>query len=231
MFLKSGWILGLFPLSLWASSLTLDGRFEHLNTDRDLSSFSGYFESNPLYGIQFQSAGRLSLSTKDIESWGYALGGTLPWFPFFSTSLRFSEENALSSTTSLSSFLALAHLHYRPFQSWNLFLQGGWYRRFVDLGKTHFLPAVLGSSYSEHDFAVALGTEIHWSTCFSTGAKVATFEELSVYNLNNPLIQADITYQESDGLRWTLYSRYQLLLGFGRMDSFKLGVFLGLPVS
>ena len=113
----------------------------------------------------------------------------------------------------------------------NLVLQGGWYRRFVTLDKAHFLPVLLGSNYSEHDFAIAFGTELKLGQNLSALAKVSTFEEISVYNLNHPFIQTDLTYEPVPSIYWTVYSRYQLLLGFGRMDSFKLGLNLSLPLS
>lgn len=90
---------------------------------------------------------------------------------------------------------------------------------------------LLGSNYSEHDFAIAFGTELKLDQNLSALAKVSTFEEISVYNLNNPFIQADLTYEPVPSVYWSIYSRYQLLLGFGRMDSFKLGLNLSMPLS
>ena len=72
---------------------------------------------------------------------------------------------------------------------------------------------------------MALGTKILFSSKLSTLFKVATFEELSVYNLNNPFLQGEVSYQPvAQDWELSLLFRYRLLLGFGRMDSLTTGV-------
>jgi len=225
-------ILVLFvflPLYSFSQTLELDNRFENHQTRSDLGVFSAYFNTPSTELLSFHSAGRISLSTKDFESWGYAAGAKLAWLPLLANSVRLSQENGLGASTASSTLLFLGEIKGRPFGSLELFLIGGWYRRFVTLNKAHFLPALVGSNFSEHDFALNFGLAIDWSDSISTLFKVATFEEISVYNLNNPFIHAEISFNSLETLKITLYSRYKLLLGFGRLDSLTVGV--SLPLS
>ncbi len=229
VFLKFFFCNLCLSISLFAGQLTLDGRFEAENTFQDLSTFTALYKPGSLLGFDLQAAGRFSASLKDLEIFGYGFEATLPLFSFFQTSARISQENFLNSTTAQTHFLFLANLDVSPFSFLKLFVCGGWYKRNVRLNKPYLFPTLVGSSYTEHDFAVSFGTETSWSDNFSTLFKVATFEELSVYNLNNPFIQGQIAYLTSpNGIKWTLYSRYRLLLGFGRMDSFTAGINLAI---
>ena len=231
MSLRYFW-LGVIWCSLsLGNSLTLDSRFEYQNVQNDLGVFSATYQPAPRWGLEFETSGRFSLSKKDLENWSYSLGTVLPLFSFVSTSMRLSQENWLGSSTAVSTLLFLLQFQSRPLSSIRLFLQGGWYRRFVTLNNAHFLPGFWGSNYSEHDFAVALGTEIRWSPSLTSQAKVATLEEISVFNLNNPFIEAAVAYWPTESISWSLYSRYHLLLGFGRMDSLKVGLALKMPLS
>ena len=55
--------------------------------------------------------------------------------------------------------------------------------------------------------------------------KAGTIEDLDVFNLNNPYFGADIEYRSAPSpFSWRLYARYQVLLGFGRLDQFISGV-------
>ncbi len=218
------WYL-LFSCRTFAGSLSVEGRYELQNTARDLTTISTFYNSNPLGGIYFQTGLRLSASLKDLETLGYEAMASVPWFSFLETSLRLSEESWLNSTTEQTHLLFLTTLKAKPIRQWELFFSGGWYRRYVRLTKTYLLPALIGPSYTEHDFAVALGTKILFSSKLSTLFKVATFEELSVYNLNNPFLQGEVSYQPvAQDWELSLLFRYRLLLGFGRMDSLTTGV-------
>jgi hypothetical protein len=218
-----------WPLYSFAQTINLDSRFENHQTRNDLGVFSAYFNIPATELLSFHSAGRISLSAKDFEGWGYARGARLAWLPFFANSVRLSQENWLGPSTANSTILFLGEIEGHPFGFLDLFLNGGWYRRFITLNKALFLPGFVGSNFSEHDFAVNFGLGLHWSDSVSTLFKVATFDEVSVYNLNNPFIHAELSFIPLDNLKVTLYSRYKLLLGFGRLDSFTVGV--SLPLS
>ncbi len=229
MFPKCFLFCFLVSLSLFASHLSLDGRVEVQNTFRDLTTFTALYNPDPVLGVHFKIGARLSNSTRDLEVFSYALTASLPLFSFFETSVRLSNENLLNSTTAQTHWLFLAKLNLTPFSFWKFFIHGGWYKRNVRLNKPYLLPSIVGSSFSEHDFAVDFGTEILWNESISSLIKVSTFEEISVYNLNNPFIQGQVSYSAyPTSWKWTLYSRYRLLLGFGRMDSFTAGINLEL---
>lgn len=229
MFLKLFFCVLLISPILFGGQLNLDGRFEAQNTSRDLTTFTALYSPEPILGFRWTGSGRLSNSTRDLETLAYGLGAALPLLSFFEISARLSNESWLNSTTAQTHFLFLGNFSVSPFSFWNFFVCGGWYKRNVRLNKPYLIPTLAGSSYSEHDFAVSFGTELSWNESLKTLVKVATFEELSVYNLNNPFIQGQFTYSPSPtGWKWTLYSRYRLLLGFGRMDSFTTGLNLEL---
>ena len=225
MCLKACFLALFFSFSIFASRYSLDGRYDIENSQRDLSHITATFEPSPLVGLNFQGIARLSTSLKDLETLGYGVSASLPLFSFFELSTRLSNENWLNSTTSMSHLIFLAQLKINLFSSLDFFFTGGWYKRFVKLNKPYLLPNLVGSDFTEHDFAVALGTQIYWNSQVSTLFKVATFEELSVYNLNNPFVQAQINFApDTKSGTWSLYSRYRLLLGFGRMDSLTFGL-------
>lgn len=212
-------------ISLHATSFNLDGRVEIQNTGRDLATYTGLVEPTPWKGLDYKGAVRISHSVKDLEALGYALELSYPLLDFFSPTFRLSTENWLNSTTAQTHLLLLGALKFRPFNFVRLFLEGGWYKRFVRLNRPYLLPPIIGASYTEHDFAVNFGTELFLSDHLSTLVKVATFEELSIYNLNNPFIQSQLSYSpDSTKTVWSLYARYGLLLGFGRMDNLTFGL-------
>lgn len=225
MCLKVSFLAFFFSLSIFASRFSLDGQYEAKNTQRDLNHLTALIEPGTLLGLRLQGVARLSTSSKDLETLGYGASVSLPLIPLIELSVRLSNENWLSSTTSMSHLLFLAQLRTNLFSSLELFITGGWYKRFVKLNKPYLLPNLVGSDFTEHDFALALGTQVFWTPELSTLFKVATFEELSVYNLNNPFVQGQISFTPgTKSGTWSLYARYRLLLGFGRMDSLTLGL-------
>ena len=219
------WAYLLCGTSLLASSLNLDGRVEIQNTGRDLANYTALVEPSPWLGLKYKAGVRLAHSMKDLETLGYGIETSYPLLNFFEPTLRLSTENWLNSTTAITHLLFLGSLKFRLFDFMRVFMEGGWYQRFVRLNRPYFLPAFFGGNYTEHDFALNFGTEILWSEQLTTLFKVATFEELSVYNLNNPYLQGQFSYTpDSSKTLWSVYARYRLLLGFGRMDSFTVGL-------
>ena len=146
-------------------------------------------------------------------------------FSFFQPILRLSSDHFLSSTTAQSHVLLLASSTLSPFNFLTLIFQGGWYRRYVKLNKPYFLFSFTEPSYTQHDFALNIGANYRWNDQISSQFNVATFEELTVYNLNNPYIQGLVSFApESKQTLWSIYTRYRLLLGFGRMNSLTFGI-------
>ena len=82
--------LGLFNSWIcWGSSLKLDSRLEHQITQNDLAVVSAYYQSSPIWKINLETAGRVSVSIKDLENWSYSLGGIYPYFLFSQPQLVF----------------------------------------------------------------------------------------------------------------------------------------------
>lgn len=167
-------------------------------------------------------------SDKDWEQIGYRIDLDTQPLGGFSLSLRLGQRLQLPETFSRTSWLGLVRWDTTLFEKLSLFFSGGWYKRFVQLERTSILPLAGSPSFSEHDFATELGFLVDF-TGTQLGVRVATFDELEIYNLNNPFIESRIFLPGSSPLeRWSLTLRYQLSLGFGRLDRFTTGISYGL---
>jgi hypothetical protein len=94
----------------------------------------------------------------------------------------------------------------------------------VQLESASLFPVITKSSFSEHDFSTEIGFLTQISQ-IKLGLRVATFDELEVYNLNNPFVESVFFLPtESEKDCWSLTMRYQLTLGFGRLDRILVGL-------
>jgi hypothetical protein len=177
--------------------------------------------------LEFGAGTRATVSRSDLEAIEYKAEIAVPFAGFLRPSVRLQQDYRLADTLSVSHLLFALQFEARPFAGVRLFVTPAWYKRFTHLNKVVFLP-ILRNSYTEHDFAGAIGLEVE-TTDWRFLAEAATFEEISVYNLNNPFAEIRVGHPIA-GIDWSLFSRYQILLGFGRLDrlSFGLGLHLGI---
>jgi hypothetical protein len=207
----------VLPVLFWLTSYHSEVNF--LNTVDETVLFE-----TPVYSwLNTDLGARLGFSKEDIENFDYKIGVSSPLLSFFTLGLRLSHENQLVDSTALTSFLLYGRLHSSPFKALNLFLTTGWYKRYTVLTKSTILPTPWHNSYSEHDFAFELGFDLFPEEKISGQLKAATFDAMEVFNLNNPYAEISLGYLWDPNWKVTLYSRYKVLLGFGRLDEFRFG--------
>jgi hypothetical protein len=105
-----------------------------------------------------------------------------------------------------------------PLSSYLDFFTGfGWYERLYNLNSP--LPGLSGSR--DHDIAAALGFTFRVSS-FNSILLISTYDGFDAFNLNHPFASLKLEY-DMDAYRFFLESRYQVLLGFGRLDNISFG--------
>jgi hypothetical protein len=204
-----------------APSLELNARYHATTTFLNTIDSSALIAYPLAENIFIEGGARIAFSRLDFESFEYKAEISTRLWGFLKPSIRFQQDFLFSDTLSLSHFLFAVRLEGRPFSWLNIFITPAWYKRFTHLNKVAFFPTVR-SSYTEHDFAGAIGVEAgdeNWKAI----TQIATFEEISIYNLNNPFAELRLIHPIS-GIEWSAFFRYQILLGFGRLDSFLAGV-------
>lgn len=207
-----------------SGSLQTGLQFVSENTYRNTLNPIVVFEPKTAFWLSPRFSVGSGFSDKDWETFGYRMDLDIPLFDFFSISLRMGQRLQLPETFSRTSLLGFARLETTLFERLSLFFAGGWYKRWVQLNRASILPLAGTTSFSEHDFATELGLLLKF-TRTQIGLRVATFDELDVYNLNNPYIESRIFLPASSPQgRWSLLCRYHLSLGFGRLDKLTTGI-------
>lgn len=165
----------------------------------------------------------IGASIADLETLRMGLGIKTPEVLFLRFGLRLSQNYLLPETVSQSDFLLSVRAKSPAFIGVSLFAGAGWYKRYVLLRRVSIPAVPVRSSYSEHDFAFELGLNIFESSATFIQIKAATFNAVEVFNLNNPFGEIELGHRFSESLTLSIFSRYQILLGFGRLDRFSMG--------
>lgn len=206
----------LFPLSVLGSQLDLNARYEASSSNRDVAAQTVLFQTEVIPELTAKTGVRLSRVWADTHALDYAVGAGYQPVDFFSLETRLNHAQRFRAGTSSSHLVLLASVHPR-LASVTVFLRTGWYERFLSLREVS-VP-FFSSSAREHDWIGAFGFVLPLAETWRFQAQIATFEEISVFNLNNPFLEARVARDVED---WKVtleaFFRYQLLLGFGRWD-------------
>jgi hypothetical protein len=155
----------------------------------------------------------------------------VPITDFASVSLRLAHSWYPISGAGSTHLLFRGNLHCEVTSWFSLFGSFGWYERFAGLGGITVTPR-LWRDTADHDFAMMAGGELRVSETIGLVGSLATFESINTFNLNNPYLQAAVKYGSRDDFgELYAFTRYRLLLGFGRMDEFMIGVGLKLRLD
>lgn len=220
----------LFFLSLSAHASTLSLNYENpvVSSVKDSfrsSTVSSYFQYPISNDLDLNAGAKLGLfPTFHPDSLRYKIEISYHPFFFIAAFARLTHETLLTATVTVNHGLYGITLSPLPFETVQFFASLGWYQRLTLLTKATILPS-FRSSYTEHDFALELGFRFRISDSIRAYLKAATFEELEVYNLNNPF--GEVGGSVKTGFQnWEIFSfaRYQILLGFGRLDTFSFGL-------
>ena len=214
--------------SLFAKTLSLHYESPIASSVKDSlrsSNWATYYAAPLNKELQLNLGGKLGLyPTFSPDSFRYKIELGYHPFYFITASVRFTHETLLTSTVTMNHGLYWLTLSPLPFETVQFFAEAGWYQRLTLLTKATILPT-FRTSYSEHDFALALGFRFQITDAIKAHIKATTFGDLEVYNLNNPL--GEIGGSIKTGFHdWEIYSfvRYQILLGFGRLDTFSFAL-------
>jgi len=226
---KLSLVFFLFFSSFSIASLKLDLQFydesSSDNTAGLLTSFSP-FTKKPL---RFSGGARLLSSASELDRCEYKLD--TEWIPlsWISLHLRAAHRVKLPADFSDSTLMPRLELHF----SWGIFsffLSGGFYYRWVSLSQGFFLPFTKATDFSDSDFSTDFGIATKLTSQLSWLNRVSTFDEVETFNLNHPFIESALIWQKSpQSLSWGITSRYQMVLGFGRLDRLMLGAFVSTP--
>ncbi len=168
---------------------------------------------------------RFSEEAWALYSFDYKAEISANYLGFAKTTVRLAHSNYFVSQTGLTSIFALETLHADPFDFFGVFGSFGLYQRFTSLSGAPIFPSFNTDGLVDGDFLIQLGFRISPSHTTSITMQIANFEDIDVYNLNNPFGQVSVAYQGPRG-DWTasVFGRYRILLGFGQLDEFMVGV-------
>ncbi len=149
--------------------------------------------------------------------------GLVRLLPFFFVNIRLGQFTDWYYQISETEFFAKANVDIDLGKHFGFFGSFGAYFRNPRLLST--LVPSWGGPLSNTDFIADIGFTAPLLTPLSFEAKAATFDRLAIYNLNNPYAQGTLLLKPTNQ-PWlaALFFRYQLLLGFGRLDQIVTGL-------
>ncbi|MFM8269954.1 MAG: hypothetical protein ACKN9V_07175 [Pseudomonadota bacterium] len=222
----------LSSLSFCAPSdeLYLGIQFSKENTYRDTLNPSLDYFHNFFPWAHTRMGTSLLVSTKDVEGLIYRFDLTLEptsWFGFF---LKGAQRTHFPEGLSRTSLLGLATIQVSPWNLFSFFFSAGWYKRWTVLTHSSLIPFSNPASFSQYDWATEIGIRTTLTKDLSGLFRIATFDPWDVYNLNHPFIESAFTWGPAESKsKWIATFRYQLLLGFGRLDRLTFGLSYLLP--
>lgn len=155
----------------------------------------------------------------------YMAAATSHPLSFFSAGVRLAHKHQIREETSSSELLLRGDLHTTLFQHVRLFLSLGWATRPTRLSRPSLLPHYFSSDFSDPTWAAELGIELKQLGNFGGRFSFGNIDALETYNLNNPFFELGVSYHPRHSpLRYYVFTRYKLLLGFGRLDEFLVGL-------
>lgn len=169
----------------------------------------------------FEFAGKIEERAWSVGAFEYKAEAYLSPFDWFRLALRLDHNYLIPEGIGSSTFLGTAELQTWPFSFLGFFASIGWFERFTTFQGSP-LPTFSTEPY-DHNLACAFGFDVVPHPKFHFVGKTATFGKIEVFNLNNPFFFAAVEYQMPDRSWVSLYSRYKVLLGFGRLDEIVVG--------
>lgn len=171
-------------------------------------------------------------SDKDWESLTYRAQLELPLFSLLTVGFRSAHRLQIPETFARTTFLGFIQMDSPRLGPISFHVLGGWYRRFSFLQRASVFPFVGTLDFSQHDFSVEAGLSTQLAQDIQWKLKVATFDELEVYNLNHPFVESALSVTDSETqTTWEVLFRYHISLGFGRLDRLALGFSYSTPQS
>lgn len=185
---------------------------------------------SPLSWLELDLAARFSLAVFSFESLDYMAEARIPFlYKIFHVDLRLFHTNRLAENFSETTWFLKTGFDFMPVSFAGLFIDFGWLFRLNSFSIITWIPSWRTSGLLDFDLGFRMGLRIVPSEKLKFEATMASFEEMDVYNLHNPFFQLKAFYTLKEDITPFAYFRYKILLGFGRMDNWLLG--LGLKIS
>lgn len=205
-------------------SFTSSTRYFAETSQKDSLDETLFFHFRPFTDLNLTPILSLSLSAKDVENTLLGMNATYALLSWVELETTLSQLYLFRTTASIANYFLVARAYTPTLLSTRFFIGGGWYKRFVSLGSVTLPALAFRSSFSEHDFVAEMG--LCWGEKENLFGilKAATFDKTQSYNFNNPFGEVEIGTRFSKSLTLSAFVRYQILLGFGRLDRMLMGV-------
>jgi hypothetical protein len=214
----------------WTRTLSaaqdLDMYFRYRYTPTLVSTIdqSGFYKADILPWLGGNFGARISETTWSLYAFDYKLEFSAHYLKFLATTVRLGHSNFISNGTSLTNIFALESFHVDS-DFFGAFASFGFYQRYTALENASIFPSFGTDGLVDGDYLAQIGFRVSPIKNYSITAQLANFEEIDVYNINNPFAQVTLGYKDPKG-DWSasLFGRYKILLGFGQLDEFLVGV-------
>lgn len=228
-------ILGFFVLIIpaWGVSPSLDLELRHASLPTLENTLDQTLTVNsPLNAWMFLQGGmRVTESAWVLEALEYKAELELAPVSFLSLHLRLAHNSLIGDGAGSSCATLWTKAEASFFSKIKLFVLVGLYQRRSALNQSPLLP-VTSPSLSDRDFALGLGASYLFRDRWEFSAKLATFDNIHTFNLNNPFAELRLAFQpQPSGFSVHTFARYKILLGFGRLDEFLMGAGISLPLD
>lgn len=221
--------------SLWAVSallvahaaagaqLQFESRYSHSPIEPDSLTQATAYEGHPNEWTTAAFAARFVTTTQTVERIEYA--GALSLFPWrgLSFNARLIQRSFGPLGSGITDLMASARLETPVHWPIGAFVEAAWFERWILLWGPQLAPVFMNSSVRDHDFAALFGIHILPNRSLLITLCAGTIEQIAVYNFNNPYMEARTTYR-APGWDFFVFTRYKILLGFGRLDELTAGI-------
>lgn len=214
----------LAAASARGSDTTWDFRFRFSPSQPDAFSPGIQYEALVADPLLFTGAAQLAFSPSQVRHLAYQAGLAYAVWPVLRFELSVFHMLIPAAGAGWTGLTAKAAFDIPILtEAFGVYGAFGWYERLSQAAGAGLLPLPGSRSEREHDFLFRLGTRVKFSNRWTGSFEAASFDAYEVYNLNGPYLQAAVDHERELGEAWRAYARYQMLLGFGRLNEFVVG--------
>lgn len=221
---------GASPLGDPLDRLQLDLRLETGPTIDDKVDETLNYRHAWFTHLETEGAVRIAQSGLGMSALQYKAEVVAPLLASWVTLIgRFTHSSYFDPGLSFTHLAGLVRLR-APLGPAEIFLAGGKFKRFTRLAGSSPAPTFDGS-FSESDWLALIGARVGIGETLSAQAWLANYDGVDCFNFHNPGVQLAVTYLLTPDLVVSVFSRYKILLGFGRRDTLLFGAGLNLPLA
>jgi hypothetical protein len=217
-------LIVLLGIDARSDELSADLRYTASSALRNTCEVTGDYTHSSFPWLGFDFAARVATSVQDLDRLEYKAEARFPLLSFFTPSVRLLHLYRFNESVAASTLLVTLETSWRFAPSLRVFASVAWYERFTLLSEALIVPTLPRNHVHDHDLGTVFGIEGDPVDSWRVIVKAGTYEELEVYNLNNPYLGVDLVYHpQAEHWNAMLFARYRVFLGFGRLDAFTFG--------